>query len=60
MRFGVNALRLWGQRLGTGRIDYLLKEWASMLDSGGRHTKSHSHLCGADLFVHSTRLRAFS
>jgi glycosyltransferase involved in cell wall biosynthesis len=32
MRFGVNALRLSGQRLGIGRyIEYLLKDWDTML-----------------------------
>lgn len=35
MRFGVNALRLSGQRLGIGRyIEYLLKDWDSMLSPG--------------------------
>jgi hypothetical protein len=35
MRFGVNALRLSGQRLGIGRyIEYLLKDWDSMLEPG--------------------------
>lgn len=35
MRFGVNALRLSGQRLGIGRyIEYLLRDWDSMLESG--------------------------
>ncbi len=35
MRFGVNALRLSGQRLGIGRyIEYLFKEWDSMLAPG--------------------------
>ena len=34
MRFGVNALRLSGQRLGIGRyIEYLLKDWDSMLQA---------------------------
>ena len=33
MRFGINALRLSGQRLGIGRyIEYLLKDWDSMLE----------------------------
>lgn len=33
MRFGVDALRLSGQRLGIGRyIEYLLKHWDHMLD----------------------------
>jgi glycosyltransferase involved in cell wall biosynthesis len=37
MRFGVNALRLSGQRLGIGRyIEYLLKDWDSMLEPGDR------------------------
>jgi len=32
MKFGVNALRLSGQRLGIGRyIEYLLKDWDTML-----------------------------
>jgi glycosyltransferase involved in cell wall biosynthesis len=35
MRFGVNALRLSGQRLGIGRyIEYLLKDWDTMLEPG--------------------------
>ena len=37
MRFGVNALRLSGQRLGIGRyIEYLLRDWDSMLDADDR------------------------
>ena len=33
MRFGVDALRLSGQRLGIGRyIEYLLKDWDGMLE----------------------------
>ena len=37
MRFGINALRLSGQRLGIGRyIEYLLKDWDTMLDPGER------------------------
>lgn len=37
MRFGVNALRLSGQRLGIGRyIEYLLKDWDGMLENGDR------------------------
>jgi glycosyltransferase involved in cell wall biosynthesis len=37
MRFGINALRLSGQRLGIGRyIEYLLKDWDTMLDPGDR------------------------
>jgi glycosyltransferase involved in cell wall biosynthesis len=33
MRFGINALRLSGQRLGIGRyIEYLLQDWDSMLE----------------------------
>src|SRR5918994_751392 len=35
MRFGINALRLSGQRLGIGRyIEYLLKDWDTMLKPG--------------------------
>src|SRR5512132_1050905 len=34
MRFGINAQRLLGQRLGVGRyIEYLLKHWSTMLSS---------------------------
>jgi glycosyltransferase involved in cell wall biosynthesis len=37
MRFGVNALRLSGQRLGIGRyIEYLLRHWNEMLSSDER------------------------
>ncbi|MBA2462459.1 MAG: glycosyltransferase family 4 protein [Actinobacteria bacterium] len=37
MKFGVNALRLSGQRLGIGRyIEYLLKDWDTMLEAGER------------------------
>jgi glycosyltransferase involved in cell wall biosynthesis len=39
MRFGVNALRLSGQRLGIGRyIEYLLKHWSYMLSPADRVT----------------------
>jgi glycosyltransferase involved in cell wall biosynthesis len=37
MIFGVNGLRLSGQRLGIGRyVEYMLKHWDSMLDSDDR------------------------
>ena len=37
MRFGINALRLSGQRLGIGRyIEYLLQDWDTMLEPGER------------------------
>ena len=58
MRLGVNALRLWGQRLGTGRSEYLLKDCDSMLESDGHHTRKSLPSMRPDLLVHPTAAEA--